>query len=106
VTTENVEAVFIVTQVVELACLDELRADAEVVGTETYVWGQVVGVTFDVDVEVEVDSTVSGELVGTTTIVFELSTGVVVGWVPAGADVVMGRVEVASSDVVGSVPQA
>jgi hypothetical protein len=37
VTMENVEAVFIVTQVVELACLDELRADAEVVGTETYV---------------------------------------------------------------------
>jgi hypothetical protein len=35
VTTENVEAVFIVTQVVEFACLDELRADTVVVGAET-----------------------------------------------------------------------
>jgi hypothetical protein len=35
VTTEKVEAVFIVTHVVELACLDELRAEAEEVGTET-----------------------------------------------------------------------
>jgi hypothetical protein len=35
VTTEKVEAVFIVIQVVELACLDELRGDAEVVGAET-----------------------------------------------------------------------
>jgi hypothetical protein len=71
------------------------------------VWGEVVWVTIGcVDVDVDVDSTVSGELVGMTTIVFELSTVVVVGWVPAGAEVVMGGVEVASSDVVGSVPQA
>jgi hypothetical protein len=104
VTTEKVEAVFIVTQVVELACLDELRTDAVVVG-EMYVWGQVVGVTLDVAVAVAVavDSTVSDELVGTTTIVFEVSSGVVVGWVP---EVVMGGVEVPSSDVVDSVPQA
>lgn len=58
-------------------------------------------------VDVDAGTTVSCELVGTTTTVFELSVGVVVGGVPAGAEVSMGVVvEVAISDVVDSVPQA